>query len=184
MKNILLLLFLTIAVPVLASGGHGELSEGYWFRQLAGLVNLSVLFGVLIFFLKKPISESLKRKQNEVAEAIENAREKERIAEQKILEVEKRLALLKQEIEDILTKTDEVANSEKEKILIRATEEAGKIKKLAELAIENRLKTAKKEIKEYISELAVKMAEDKIKESLSQEDIEKSFEKYLEELEV
>ncbi len=185
MKKLFYIALLFIVVPAFASSGHGSgLSEGYWFRQLAGLVNLSILIGVLVYLLKKPIAEAFVRKQKEVADAIENAKRKEEEAERKVKEVEERLASLKSEIEQILNKTDEAANMEKEKIIKKAHEEAEKIKKMAELSIENRMKTAKREIKEYIATLAVKTAEEKIINSLSEKDIEKSYEKYLEELEV
>lgn len=184
MKKILMLGLFVIAVPALASSGHGGLSDGYWFRQLAGLINLSILLGGLIYLLKKPIAEAFKRKQEEIADAIDKAKEKEQTAEQKVADVEKRLASLKSEIEDILTKTDEAANIEKKNIIEKAHLEADKIKKMAELTIENRMKSAKKEIREYITDLAVKTAEEKIATNLSSKDVEKSFEKYLEGLEV
>ncbi len=145
--------------------------------------NFVVFAFVLYKLLKKPIAEVMRNQRVELIKKLEEAEKKEKESEKKLKEIEERMAKLKDEVEAILKKTDEIANKEKEKILAKAKEEAEKIKKLADIEIQNKINAAKKELKNYMLDLASKNAEELIKSSITEKDIDGTIENYFKELE-
>ncbi len=145
--------------------------------------NVIVFVYVLYYFLKSPVKEVIKTKRSELLKKLKEADEKEKESAERLKEIEDRMNGLKNEIEDILKRTEQIALKEKEKILQKAKEEADKIKKLAELEVENKLNAAKLELKRYMAELASQRAEEMVKSAITESDIDKSMEKYFSELE-
>ncbi len=175
-------LFLFSSNLIFASGGeHSALSSTVLF--IGHVFNFAVLVFVLVYFLKKPIADALKEQRDRLRKALEEAEKKEKEAEEKLKAIEEKMSGLKDEIEAILKKTDEIANKEKESIIAKAKEEAEKIKKLAELEINNKINAAKLELKRYMVELASSKAEEQIKAVITESDIEKTIDNYFKELE-
>ena len=182
-KIIMVLLFMFVFLPVVAeSGGHG-LSEGYWFRFIATLFNMAVFFGLVFYLIKKPIAAALKNNQESIAKQLESAEAKEKESEKKLQEIEERMSGLKDEIEEILKKTDETANKEKMAIVEKAHEEARKIEAMAEKSIERKFKAARSELSTFATELAVEKAEEILNKQITEADIKKSMDLYIDELE-
>ena len=86
-------------------------------------------------------------------------------------------------MEEILKKTDEAANREKQRILEQAKLEADKIRRIAEREIENRFRTARNELRKYMTDLAVEKAEAILLEKMEARDVENTMMQYLSELE-
>ncbi len=147
------------------------------------IFNFVVFVFVLYYLLKNPIKEAFRNQRIALIKKLEEAEKKEKESERKLKEIEDRMAGLKDEIEAILKKTDDIANKEKEKIIAKAKEEAEKIKKMADIAIENKIKQAKAELKKYMAELASQKAEEMIKNTITEKDIDGTIEKYFSELE-
>ncbi|BBB32521.1 F-type H+-transporting ATPase subunit b [Thermotomaculum hydrothermale] len=160
-----------------SEGGHSPI------LLIGHIFDFIVFAYVLYVLLKKPIVEAMKTQRNALIKKLEEAEVKEKESEAKLKEIEERMANLKNEVEAILKKTDEIANKEKEKILAKAKEEAEKIKKLAEIEIQNKINSAKSELKKYMLELASKNAEEIIKTSITEKDIDATIENYFKELE-
>ncbi len=179
MKKLTFLLFF-IAIPVFAAG---QVPEGYWFELFAKSVNAIIFFGLLIWLVSKPIKNALRTQRENLAFQLEEAERKEKEAAERLSQIEKRMAGLKDEVEQILRKTDEAANREKERILEQAKLEADKIQKIAEREIENRLRTARNELREYMTKLAVEKAETILLEKMRPEDVDHTMVQYLKELE-
>ncbi len=176
-------------LPFLFFGTFLFASEGgssFWSPTvllIGHIFNFVVFVYVLYVLLKKPIAEVMRNQRLTLIKQIEEADSNEKKAEEKLKAIEERMANLKDEIEAILKKTDITANREKEKIISKAKEEAEKIKKMADMEIQNKLKAAKKELKQYMLDLAAKNAEEVITSSITEKDIDGTIENYFRELE-
>ncbi len=179
MKRLILFGFF-IGIPVFASG---NVPEGYWFEMFAKSVNAIIFFGLLFWLAKKPIVAALRSQRENLAQQLEEAEQKEKEAAERLAQIEKRMAGLKDEVEEILKKTDAAANREKEKILEQAKKEAEKIRQIAEREIENRFRTAREELRSYMTNLAVEKAEAILMEKMNGTDVEHTMTQYLKELE-
>ncbi len=179
MRNLMIMLLLLCAMPLAASG---ELPEGYWFEMIAKVFNFIVFFGFLFWLLRKPIAEMLDNSRRELKRKLAEAEEKEETAARRMKEIEDRMAGLETEVEEILRRTDEAARQEKENILERAKQEAEKIRLAAEREIENRYNTARRELQAFVADLAVDKAEELIRSQMTVQDLNRSMERYIEEL--
>jgi len=180
--RLLVVFVLLVSIPVAASSGSG-FPEGYWFELTAKVVNAVVFFGVLFWLLKKPIAGAMKSQREDLARRLQEAEEKEKLADRKLKEIEERMARLSDEVEEILKRTDEAANREKDQIIQRAKEEAEKIRRTAEREIENRMRTARLELHQYLMDLAVSKAEQLMRERMTESDVRQSMDRYIRELE-
>ena len=180
MRRLCVILVLLLTVPLMASEG---LPEGYWFEMTAKVLNAAVFFGFLYFLLRKPIGAMIRSSREELERELKEAQEKEERAHKRLQEIESRMAGLESEIEDLLRKTDEAAHREKESIILKAREEAEKIRRNAEREIDNRFRVAKQELQAYMTDLALEKAEGMIREQLNRDDVEKSLDRFIREME-
>lgn len=176
------LLVLVILLGVLLFVGW-QLQEGYWFELTAKIFNAIVFFGFLFWLLKKPVADALRSQRENLVLQLEDAELKEKEAVERLHQIEERMAGLKDEVEEILKKTDEAANREKQRILNQAKLEADKIQRIAEREIENRFRTARDELRKYMTDLAVENAEAILLEKMGTRDVENTMMQYLKELE-
>ena len=179
MKKLVVLVFF-LGVPAFAAG---HVPEGYWFELFAKSVNAVVFFGVLFWLVRKPIANALRSQRENLSLQLEDAESKEKEAAERLAQIEARMEGLKDEVEEILKKTDEAANREKERILEQAKREAEKIHRIAEREIEMRFRTAKDELRKYMTDMAVEKAESILLEKMETRDIENTMMQYLKELE-
>ncbi len=179
MRILAVVLAMLASLPLVASG---ELPEGYWFEMIAKVFNFVAFFGFLFWLLRRPVSSMLENSRREVERKLAEAEEKEQAASRRMKEIEERMAGLEAEIEEILRKTDEAARNEKEAILQRAKQEADKIRLAAEREIENRYNTARRELQSFVADLAVDKAEELIRSQMTTRDVNRSMERYIEEL--
>ncbi len=179
MKRLIVLVFL-IGAPAFAAG---QVPEGYWFELMAKTINAVVFFGFLFWLLKKPVANALRSQRENLTLQLEKAEQKEKEAAERLSQIEKRMTGLKDEVEEILKKTDEAANREKQRILEHARLEADKIRRIAERDIENRFRTARNELRKYMADLAVEKAQAILLEKMEIRDVENTMKQYMNELE-
>ncbi|MCK5879193.1 MAG: ATP synthase F0 subunit B [Holophagae bacterium] len=179
MKKLVVLVILLIVLLFVG----WQLREGYWFELTAKIFNTIVFFGFLFWLLKKPVVNALRSQRENLALQLEDAERKEKEAADRLAQIEKRMAGLKDEVEEILKKTDEAANREKQRILEQAKLEADKIQRIAEREIENRFRTARDELRKYMTDLAVENAQAILIEKMETRDVENTMMQYLKELE-
>lgn len=180
MRRIVVLLCLLVTAPLMASEG---LPDGYWFELTAKVVNAGAFFGLLFWLLRKPIAGMIQSGREELERKLKEAEEKEQLADKRLQEIDARMAGLESEVRELLEKTDQAANREKETIIAKAREEADKIRHNAQREIENRFRVARLELQAYMTDLALEKAEDLIREHMTGKDVEKSMDRFIEELE-
>lgn len=145
-----------------AAGGEASGSGFIW-----KVVNFAVLFGALIFFLRKPVGAMLTKKTEVVRDILDDARREREKAESKLADAQARAAAL--EIEAGRLKAQALAEGQAatEKIKALSAQEAERIRTLATQEVAIRLQAGIRELKEYTTELAADLAEDRIQKRLT-----------------
>jgi len=145
-------------------------------------VNTIILFAILYWLLRKPISNFISNGIESIVSKFEKAKKDKEEAIQLLKEAEKKLEEAKGEAEKIVTYAKEVAQREKEQIIEEAKQTAERIVKMADEEIEKEAYKAKEELKKFAAEKAVEIAEAKIRASITPELNKKLIEISLEKL--
>ena len=154
-----LLVFLVLLILPLSRGlaEEGTAPESSGSGMLGKIVNFVILFGALVFFLRKPIRVLLAKRTSDIRAALED------------------------EVARIKTLAENDALVEKGRLRALAEYEAVRIRTLAAQDVDARLKAGVRELKAYAAELAAELAEARIKarmtDDLHGELIDRSIEK-------
>ena len=162
-------------------GGHGEgslspakLKDLFW-----RVINFIALMIILVKFGAKPIATALGGRQTAVKNELEDLESRRDEAEKQYREFESKLATVEKDIDSIVEKAVAQAEVEKTKILEKAEQAVDDMKRQAELAIQNEIVEARRDLKNDIADQAAVMAEELIVKNLTAEDQVKIIENYL-----
>lgn len=161
--------------------GHGEgslapakLKDLFW-----RVLNFIALMIILVKFGAKPIASALGNRQESVKNELEELEIRKTEAEMQYREFEAKLATVEKDIDTIVDKAVAQAEVEKTKILEKAEQAVDDMKRQAELAIQNEIVEARRDLKNDIADQAAVMAEELIVKNLTAEDQVKIIENYL-----
>lgn len=132
--------------------------------------NLLVFMGLLFYFLRRPLSESLVARREAIRRELARAQEERTAALAKLEEVGARLAHLDSELEAIRAQAQKEAAEERERIARSTEEEMRKLREHAQREIEGAGKAARQELRRYAAEQSVRLAEELIRRDIRSED--------------
>ena len=145
-------------------------------------LNLFLFLGILFYFLRRPLSESLVARRESIRRELMRAQEERNAALAKLEEVEARLSRLDAEVSAVRAQAQQEAAEEKERIA-RATEsEMRKLREQAQREIEGAGKVARQELRQYAAEQSTLLAEELIRRDMRVEDDSRLMKDYVEEL--
>ncbi|MCS6874726.1 MAG: ATP synthase F0 subunit B [Pyrinomonadaceae bacterium] len=137
--------------------------------ELWRFFNLTIFLILVIYFLRKPLSESFKAKREQIRLELIAAREEKQKAEAHLAEVKKRLSNLEEEKQKILEEAKKEAEAEKQRIIEAANLEIEKIREQAENEIERLIKQTRQELKKISAEETIRLAKELVKQKLTPE---------------
>jgi F-type H+-transporting ATPase subunit b len=117
--------------------------------------NFVLFAGLLGFLLKGALSSAFKARSRELEEKLSQAERDKAEAGRQIQELESRMAGLQQELEGIMAKADADAETEKQRILESAKQEAAQILVQTRAEIEAQSRQAEAALRALVSELVV-----------------------------
>lgn len=171
------------AIIGLFAGGDGGTS---WYNipgwEAWKFLNLFLFFGVLFYFLRRPLSESLVARRESIRRELMRAQEERNAALAKLEEVEARLARLDSEVESVRAQAQREAAEERERIARATEEEVRKLRDQAQREIESAGKVARQELRRYAAEQSTRLAEELIRRDMRAEDDARLMKDYVEEL--
>ncbi len=177
------ILLISVDVVIASSGGGGENGGGHGVGWVATdtyrVMNFSVLAIALFFLLKKPVSQFLNDRIQNIQEQLDDLEAKKSEAEKKLAEYEKKLSTLSNESEKIIDQYKQQGIALKEKILDEAASAAGKLEEQARRTIEHEFKQARQQLENEVLEKAIVKAEEKLKKSFTDQDQNKLVDEYL-----
>lgn len=178
-KQIFLIFFLLPLFVFMVS--EEEHSSSNLLQFIGKGINFILLFGILAYFLSKPLRSYLEKRSSEIRHSLSEAEKSRKEADKKLAEVKAQLDGLEERVAQIKKEADIEGRKEKEGILSEAKKEAEKMKRLTHKEIEMLLESGIQELKEYTVEIAAVLAHERIKKRLTQKDhshlIDKSIER-------
>lgn len=149
----------------------------------AKFLNFAVYAALLTFLLAKPITEGLRKRAQNIRDALDRAGQERSLAEAKLRELEERFARLESELSAIRNQAEQDAQAEHDRILAAAEADAARFRRLARLEIEGAARSARLELQAFAASKAVELAEALIRRELSADDQARLVASYTAELE-
>jgi F-type H+-transporting ATPase subunit b len=164
-----------------ASGEHeaeeGEHDAG-WMPVIAKATNFAILAGVLIYFLRSPVTGYLNGRIAKVREDLVTAAQTRETAQRQLAEIDARLKALPADIEALKKRGAEDLVAERARIEQAAEAEQHRLLEHTRREIDMRLRVAKRELVELTANLAVGVASDRIKRNITPEDQARMVDRY------
>ena len=131
--------------------------------------NLAVFIAIMIYLLKKPLSNAFKQKRETIRAELIKAEEEKQAALARLTSTEAKLARLDAETQTIRQRAEAEAASEKARITKQTEFEIDKIREQANSEIERQSKHVQSQLRRFSAEESVRLAEEKIKREINQE---------------
>jgi F-type H+-transporting ATPase subunit b len=176
---VLLLSVFSISTALGASGGEEGESKGWVLTDTFRVMNFAVLAIVLVYLLRKPLSQALSSRIKVIKDELEDLEARKDEAEIKMAEYNEKLAQLEKEAETIVEDYIKQGHEAKERILKEAESSAEKLKTQARRNIEYEFEQAKLKLQAEIFETSLEKAEDIIKIKFSEDDQDRIVDEYL-----
>ena len=160
---------LTLAMPLCRAqeptkpaetGKTEESSEPAMGWQIANFV---LLAGFLAYMISKNAGKFFDARNEQIQRSLKDAASAKRDAEQRVTDMERRIASLAGEIDTMRENMGREMSAEAKRIEAETERHVRRIQEEAQQEIENMVKAARRELKTYSAELAIKLAEDQLR---------------------
>ena len=176
MKRILVLLLFSVWIsnmPAYSQEKAGETAEQKEESPLATLFkwgNAIVLFGGLIYLLRKPAGEFLENRKKQISSGLERAKEAQAGASARMDEIERRLASMSTDIAGLRAEAEREAAAERDKILAEAKREVDRVVEQSRQEIDRVARSIEREIKEKVADAVVHRAGNTLQTQMTEDD--------------
>jgi F-type H+-transporting ATPase subunit b len=174
-------LALCVATPYFAAqepaaNEHGEGAEAAAEHEDTPLqtvfrwTNAIILFGGLIFMLRKPARAFFESRRQDITSGLRRAAETETSAQARMSEIEKRLSSLSAELNSLRAGAQKESGAERDKILAEAKREIDRVVEQSRQEIERTARGIERQIKEDVADLVIKRAENTLRTQMTEDD--------------
>ncbi|MEO7673576.1 MAG: hypothetical protein ABIU09_05810 [Pyrinomonadaceae bacterium] len=149
--------------------GKSGFAEFYekWFNypgfELWKFINLAIFIGLMIYLLKKPLTEAFKTKREAIRAELIKAEEEKQAALSQLTSAEAKLAALDTEKANVLKKANEEAESEKRRLAEQTQAEVAKLREQTSGEISRLTKQTKAQLRRFSAEESIRLAEEKLR---------------------
>lgn len=148
------------------SGGFGEFYNTYFNYpgfELWKFVNLAIFVGLVIYKLKRPLSEAFKARREAIRAELIKAEEEKQAALAQLTTAEAKLASIEQEKAGVLKRANEEASAEKRRLVEQAEVEAAKLREQTSGEILRLSKVTRAQLRRFSAEESIRLAEAKLR---------------------
>ena len=173
-----------MATTVLAAPQHeaeaapGAAHEQTLLQTAAKIANFAILVGLLVYFLKTPVSVYLASRATAIRRDLVTAAEMRASAAAQLAEIERKLQSLPAELAALKAQGAQDVAAEQARIAQAAAVERERLIQQTRREIEMRLRVARRELTEHAAQLAVRIAEERIKRTITPEDQMRLVDRY------
>jgi F-type H+-transporting ATPase subunit b len=160
----------------------GEVHTETIWGPISRAFNSAVLFGVLYYFLRKPVAAYLKSRDSEIRNDLVTAAEMKRAASAQLTELEQKMAALPGELALLRTRGQEEIAAEEARIEQAAVAERERLIEQTRREIDLQLRIAQRELVEHASNLAVGLASERIRKNITPDDQVRLVDRYLQQV--
>lgn len=151
--------------------------------ELWKFVNLFLLIGALVYFLRRPVGEAMRARRESIRSELMRAQEERNAALAKLEEVDAKLAHLDAEVINIREQAARDAAAERERITRSTADDLRKLREQSQREIESAGKAARQDLRRFAAEQSVRLAEEILRRDIRPEDDTRLMHGYIEELE-
>ena len=174
------IVLLTVAsVALAAEGGEHASSSALLKDFLYRCFNFAITFGLLAYFLTKPLRKSFAGRREGIEKALRDAETAKAEAEAKFAEYDTKLSKAEAEIENIYAAIKREGELERERILTNAREMAEKITQEAQNAASNEVAKARIELRREATRIAIEIAEELLTKNITGDDQKRLVNEYM-----
>jgi F0F1-type ATP synthase membrane subunit b/b' len=158
------------------AGGGGD---GWWSKvepylnypgfEAWKFLNLTIFAAIMVYLLKKPLSEAFKAKRETIRAELIKAEEQKQAALAELTSTEAKLARLDAEAEDVLARAKEEAAAEKSRLAKETEEETKRLHAQSANEIERKAQQVRAELRRFSAEESIRIAEEKLKAAINAE---------------
>jgi F-type H+-transporting ATPase subunit b len=161
------------AVAVAAEEGGAHPAGIPWWEIFKQAVNLSILVGILVYFIKKPLSTFLAERSAMLRKSIDDAAQARAEAVSRLAAIQEQTARLSEEIGRINDRAEAEADEEARRIREAASAEGERIRTQARFAADQEVKKAREELRRELGRLATRTAGEILAGGMTPEDQER-----------
>lgn len=165
-------LYNSVVFLLAAGGGHG--AEGgftefynkylnYPGFEAWKFINLAIFVGIMIYLVKKPLSDAFKAKRDAIRAELIKAEEEKQNALKQLTSAEAKLAGLENEKAAVLKKAREEAEAEKRRLAEQADWDVRKLQEQASGEVSRLQKLTMVQLRRFSAEESVRLAEEKLR---------------------
>ena len=172
-----MLAFIYSFIFIFAGAGAGSSEGGFadWWRKSVDpflnypgfeawkFINLGIFVAILVYLLKKPLSEAFKAKRETIRAELIRAEEEKQAALAQLTSTEAKLVGLENESANILEKARLEAEAEKNRIQAQTEEDLNRLRRQSESESARLSQQARAELRRFSAEESIRLAEEKIK---------------------
>lgn len=149
-----------------AEGPHEQTT----LQTVAKLTNFALLAGVLVYFLRGPISIHLASRASHIRQDLVTAAEMRAAATARMAEIDRKLESLPAELDALRAQGAEDVAAEQARIAAAAEAERVRLLEQTRREIATRLRVARRELTAHAAQLAVNIAEARIRQTMTADD--------------
>jgi F-type H+-transporting ATPase subunit b len=154
-----------------SSGGGGFMDTYNRYFNVPGFeawkfINLAIFVAILVYLVKKPLTEAFKAKRDAIRADLIRAEEEKKAALAKLTSAEAKLASLDSEKESILKKAKSEAEDEKRRLAEQTESEIGKMREQTAGEIARLSQVTRIELKKFSAEESIRLAEAKLRSKI------------------
>jgi F-type H+-transporting ATPase subunit b len=146
---------------------------------LATILNAAVLFGLLIYFGRKPIGEALRKRKEEILRGMQDAARMKEEATRQFADYEAQLEGMEERIEKTRQEIRRVGELERERVVGEARERRERMEHEARRLVDQELETARAELMRRVVRAAAARAERMLADQVTAQDQRRLAETYL-----
>ena len=139
--------------------------------------------GVLFWATRRPVSNYLAQRRQDIQENLESAEQLLKTAEARLSEWNERAARLDHEVESIKEAARKSGETERQKIVADAEATAARIRTTASAAVESEVRRARDQLRDEAADLAVQLAEGILKEQVNASDQDRLVDEFIQKIE-
>lgn len=174
-----LLLLAATTLAVAAGAEEQHVAAGVLFKDfLWRCLNFAVTFGLLAYFVTKPLRNGLAGRREGIAKALADAEQARTEAEARFAEYDRKLAKAATEVDAIYAEIRHEGELESQKIIANAQEMAEKIKAEAKKSAALEVARARAELQREAAKMAVAIAEDLLQKGFTAQDHDRLVNEY------
>jgi len=134
--------------------------------ELWKFINLAIFIGILLYFVKKPLSNAFTARRESIRAELIKAEHEKQAAAARLAEIDAKLASLKTEKANILEKAKAEAAFEANRVAEQSQADAARVAMQVEAELARLTSQARAELRRFSANESIRLAEEKLKSKI------------------